>query len=119
MGSMSLGMPTVLLPESGDNFTWEVTFDGTDSYTLRNAMTRSYLGDAITEPEPLMMLRGSPAPWAWKIERGAEPETFTLSPKSSNGSLRLGPSPVRAYPPSVGSVLATDSPDQLWRLVKV
>ncbi|MGK3987447.1 hypothetical protein WME99_30685 [Sorangium sp. So ce136] len=41
MGSMSLGMPTMLLPESGDNFTWEVTFDGTDSYTLRNAMTRS------------------------------------------------------------------------------
>jgi hypothetical protein len=119
LGSVALGIPLGLVPESGDNFTWEVTFNGTDSYTLRNLRTGVFLGDEVTDPVPLMTLRGSPTPWPWRIERAEAPETFNLSPKNTNGSMRLVLSLIPAVPPQVASLPATEFPDQSWRLEKV
>lgn len=122
LGELAAEAPLSLLPEEGDNFTWEVAFDGTDSYTLRNVKTGSYLGDDDAPQTSFVpVLRGASKPFPWKIERGPEPETFWLSPKGSNGTTRLAFSIIRIYPPPVAWTPASGdfNADQLWRLVKV
>ncbi|WP_433933498.1 hypothetical protein AB3662_04045 [Sorangium cellulosum] len=122
VGEQAAEAPLSLLPEEGDNYTWEVAFNGTDSYTLRNVKTGSYLGDDdAPQTIPVPLLKGASRPFLWKIERGVEPETFTLSPKNSNGTMRLAFSIARIFPPPVAWMPASGDvfPDQLWRLVKV
>ena len=123
LGEQSAEAPLTLLPEEGDNFTWEVAFDGTDSYTLRNVKTGSYLGDdEAPQTGPVAALKGASKPFFWKIEPAPDDEeTFTLSPKGSNGTTRLAFSPLRIYPPAVAWLPPSVGyrPDELWRLVKV
>jgi hypothetical protein len=123
-GAGALGMMGaphfVLLPETGDGFTWEITFDGTDSYTLKNVGGGSYVGDEAPQTEPAMLLRVGSNSFSWKIERGPVEGTFTLSPKGSNGTMRLALSLLRIFPPPAAWVPASAyAQDQLWRLTKV
>ena len=110
----------VLSPEQGDGAKWTVTFDGTDSYTLRNVATGLYLGSDSDVSRMAPLLRGAAAPFPWRIERSVNgPEgTFTLSPRDSKGQMWLAPSIVMAFPPPVAWQPAHLGP-HFWRLVKV
>jgi hypothetical protein len=59
-------------------------------------------------------VEGVSKPFTWKIE----PETFTLSPRDSNGAMRLDLSILRIFPPPIGW-MPPGAPTQSWRLVRV
>ena len=114
------GRHLMVLPETGNGGdSWDVTFDGTDSYTLRNVTTGIYLGGKSDPTRMAPILEGVSEPFAWKIERGEMPETFTLSPRKSNGAMRLGRSPLLIYPPPAAWMPPSGDPSQNWRLVSV
>ena len=110
----------VLLPDEDDGTdTWDVAFDGKDSYTLQNVKTGLYLGGKSDPTAMAPMMAGGPEPFAWTIQRSEEdPEAFTLSPRASNGTMRLSPSILRIFPPPV-AWLPPGGPEQVWRLVGV
>ncbi|KYF75135.1 hypothetical protein BE17_37585 [Sorangium cellulosum] len=101
---------------TGDSTVWYVAFDGVDSYILRNIATGIYLGSKSDPTVPAAQVEGTPEPMAWQIERGPEPETFTLSLRASKGAMRLSDSMVRIAPPPVGWAPAGFPVNQVWRL---
>jgi hypothetical protein len=107
-------------PEQRDGSKWEVASDGAGGYTLRNVTSGLYLGGKGSPSDPAMMLEGASQPVAWKIERSPDDEEgLTLSPRASEGKLRLAPSLLKVYPPLVASLEARDGDHfQLWRLVR-
>ena len=104
-----------LVDDDDDAARWDVASDGEGGYTLRNVKTGVYLGSGADPTAPAPKLEGVTEPFAWKIEKGPE-RTFFLSPRNSNGAMRLSTSPLPMYPPRVGWTASGYEP-QDWCLL--
>jgi hypothetical protein len=112
----------ILLPPNGSDETqqWAVK-SNSDSYTLRNVATGSYLGSDEDSNGPVMILNGTKKPVNWLLAGGPDddPNSYILASADSGGGLVLAPSLLRIYPPQLAILPQYQTYPFEWTFAKV
>lgn len=106
-----------LLPPQGDpTQQWAVT-SNSDTCTLRNVATGTFLGNDGDPTEPAMMVKGTRRPFTWQLSLGPDgnPFTFVLTSAASDGGLILTMSMIRIYPPQLAILDSNDYSTFEWQ----
>lgn len=107
------GMPTVLLPPTGEPGLqqWQVQRTDNGTSTIRNLRTGMYLG-FDGDPDQYEMARLYPEPREWQLTAGGEPNTFTIGVPDTD--MRLGLSLLRIWPPHLALMPSLGDEYQAW-----
>ncbi len=94
---------------------WTVACDA-DAYTLLSESVGLYLGSDVDPNEPQMVVKGTEAPFGWKLSEGVDDDekTHILTSAASSDGLRLGMSLLRIFPPLVAILPPNDFRDVEW-----
>ena len=102
--TLNTGFPGVAMLPSDDGPTqdWQVTSDA-GAYTLRSPMSGLFLGTDGDPNELTMMVKGTRAPFTWRLSTGYDDDetTYILTSAASSQGLVLSMSVLRIFPPLV------------------
>lgn len=118
---MGPGSIMLLPPDPSDKTQQWAVRSSSDSYTLQNVATGSYLGSEEDSGGPVMVLNGSGRPVNWVLVDGPDGEanSFILIPADSGGGLVLAPSLLRIYPPQLAILPRQESYPFEWTFAQV